>query len=181
MLKYFLLAFVAYITATALAQSQPMPTKCDDSLLGKIPPDEMIASCTALINAGTAKGDELASAYFERGTSYVVTRQFPLALKDFDEAIRLKPDFTAAIGQRGTTYGEMGQPSRAIQDFDLEIKLDPTHGGGYANRGTANAQLGQIQRAIEDFDEAIKLDPENEIDFANRGNAYANLGNSTAR
>jgi tetratricopeptide (TPR) repeat protein len=158
------------------AQSQSLPSECDGSALDRnIAPNRVIASCTAVIDAGLTKGDNLSLAYFNRGTAYFAVKQFALALKDFDEATELRPSFASAYGQRGTTYAAMGQPERAIQDFDQAIKLAPNQAGGYANRGTAYAQLGQFQRAIEDYDQAIKLEPDDAVVFANRGNAYANL------
>lgn len=174
--KLVVSTILALTSADMSAHSQPALTACDDSLLGKIAPDQMITNCTAVIDGGVIRGDELASAYFERGTSYAMKRQLSVALKDFDEAIRLKPDFAAAISQRGTIYGEMDEPARAVQDFDLAIKLDPTKAGGFANRGVAHAKLGQLQLAIEDFSQAIKLEPDNAVDFENRGNAYATIG-----
>lgn len=165
---------VAFVMPTC---AQSLPSDCDGSALDRnVPPDRVVKSCTSVIDAGLAAGDNLSLVYFNRGTAYFAVRQLALAVKDFDQAISLTPSFAAAISQRGTAYSVMGQPARAIQDFDQAIKLNPTKAGPYGNRGTVYMKLGQFQRAIEDYDQAIKFDPTNAAFFANRGSAYAALG-----
>ena len=40
------------------------------------------------------------------------------AIADYDEAIRLKPDYAEAYNNRGTEKGALGQRDEAIADYD---------------------------------------------------------------
>src|SRR5689334_25292794 len=50
-----------------------------------VPPQARIVGCTALIGSGEANADALAVAYNNRGNAYVVTAEYDLAIKDFDQ------------------------------------------------------------------------------------------------
>ena len=46
-------------------------------------------------------------------------------LKDFDEAIRLKPDYFDAYFQRGLVLQELQEYPSALDDFDKAIEIKP--------------------------------------------------------
>jgi tetratricopeptide (TPR) repeat protein len=56
-------------------------------------------------------------AYFGRGLMYNQTSRFELALKDFNDAIRLKPDDRYAHLHRGNAYKAQGKYDSAIGDY----------------------------------------------------------------
>ena len=56
-------------------------------------------------------------AYFGRGLMYNQTGRFELALKDFNDAIRLKPDDRYAHLHRGNAYKALGKCDSAIADY----------------------------------------------------------------
>ena len=47
------------------------------------------------------------------------------AIEDYDQAIRLNPNFAEAFYNRGVAYDGKGQPDRAIEDYDQAIRLNP--------------------------------------------------------
>jgi hypothetical protein len=61
-------------------------------------------------------------AFYDRGTAYGRKGQPALAILNFDQAIRLNPNFAQAFYNRGTAYGRNGQPNRAIEDYDQAIR-----------------------------------------------------------
>ena len=115
---------------------------------------------------------DLAHAYSTRGIAYYTMGQYQRAIKDYDEAIRLKLNIYAV---RGIAYREMGQYQRAIKDFDEAIRLKPDLpdlANAYSERGVAYNILRQHERAIKDCDEAIRLKPNLAEAYFNRGFAY---------
>ncbi|MEM0987771.1 MAG: tetratricopeptide repeat protein [Pseudomonadota bacterium] len=139
-------------------------------------PDLRLAGCTAIIQSGQWSEDDLAIAFNNRGTAYADLGQHSRAIEDYDEALRLDPNYTEANYNRGDAYAELGQHARAIQDYDAALRLDPNDAKALNNRGNAYAYLGQHSRAIQDYDEALRLHPSAAMAFYNRGNAYADLG-----
>jgi Flp pilus assembly protein TadD len=96
------------------------------------------------------------------------------AIEQFNEAIRLKPDYSATYYNRGLVYSKnLGQYQRAIEDFNEAIRLQPNYAKFYNIRGGAYYNLGQYQHAIEDFNEAIRLQPNYAYPYYNRGLVYS--------
>src|SRR5215470_16185622 len=76
-------------------------------------PDVVISGCTAVINSGREGTRYLAGAFFNRGGAYAMKRQFDRAIGDFDQAIRVRPDYTNAFYARGIAHNALGQYDRA--------------------------------------------------------------------
>lgn len=120
--------------------------------------DVAIAACTTVIQTGHPDKRTLALAYYDRGCHYAKKSDSSRAIKDFDRAIQLSPDYLAAIADRGTMYGESGNWTRAMRDYDEAARIDPNDPIVLMNRGTAYSKLGDHVRAIAQYDRAIALD-----------------------
>jgi tetratricopeptide (TPR) repeat protein len=99
-------------------------------------------------------------------------KQYDRAIADFDEAIRVDPNYAAGFSNRGVAYMKKEDYDRAIADFDEAIRVDPNYADGFSNRGLAYVEKEDYDRAITDFDEAIRIDPNYAAGFSNRGIAY---------
>jgi tetratricopeptide (TPR) repeat protein len=110
--------------------------------------------------------------YYECGNSWSEKEDHEMAIKDYDEAIRLDPQFVAAYASRGLSWCLRGEYAKAIEDCDQAIRLDPKHAPAYLNRGVASCCKKDYDRAIRDFDEVSRLDPKNVCVYEDRGNAW---------
>ena len=72
-----------------------------------------------------------AAAFFSRGASYANMGQFPLAIADFSESIRLKPQWDSFY-TRGRAYENSGRYGDAIADFYAALALKPGNFGTVA-------------------------------------------------
>jgi tetratricopeptide (TPR) repeat protein len=115
-------------------------------------------------------------AFNNRGTAFFNRRDYDRAIAEFDEAIRLDPNFAAAFYGRGCAYDGKGDYDRAIKDYDEAIRLNPKDAAFFSNRGTAYWSKSDCDRAIPDYDEAIRLSPNEATYFSNRANAYKKKG-----
>ncbi|MEK7487525.1 MAG: protein kinase [Planctomycetota bacterium] len=97
------------------------------------------------------------------------------ALKDFDQAILLKPYWHSYM-QRGNLKRALKDIQGALDDFSEAIKLNPFHEWGYNQRGNVEFELKQFNEAIEDYSKAILLQSNYVDAFLNRGNAKRALG-----
>jgi tetratricopeptide (TPR) repeat protein len=129
-----------------------------------------------LLLADQGCGGNQADKAFERGLEAVRTHNYDLAIGEFSEAIRLKPDFEEAYYNRGHAYSDKGDYDKAIADFSEAIRLDPEDASIYNIRGDAYSKKGQNGRAIADFDKAIHLNPENASAYDRRGHVYDRKG-----
>ena len=115
--------------------------------------------------------------YNNRGIDYGEKGEYDLAIKDFDKAIELKPDYALAYNNRGAVYRSKGEYDQAIEDCNKAIQLKPDYAEPYSNRGSAYRNKGEIDQAIEDYDIAIKLKPNFVEAYYNLGIAYCEKGN----
>lgn len=117
-----------------------------------------------------------ASFYNNRGVEYGEKGEHDLAIKDFDKAIDLKPDYDSAYNNRGAVYRSKGEYDLAIEDCNKAIQLKSDYAEPYSNRGAAYRNKGNYDSAIKDYDIAIQLKQDFVEAYYNRGLAYHEKG-----
>ena len=146
--------------ASANSQDQGLPEK-DQTSLAK----------TDLVYAKTIK-----IFTYIKANEMAKRGEYEKAVKTYDRAIALDPDFADAYYNRGVAKIRLKEFREAIEDFDKAITLKPDDIFCYFNRGVAKDQLKEFREAIEDFDKAIDLDTEYPYSYVNRGIAKAKSG-----
>ena len=68
---------------------------------------------------------------------------FDEAIRDYDQAIALKPNYAIAHKNRGDAYAKKGEFDRAIRNYDLAIELKPGYASAIKNRALALKLKGQ--------------------------------------
>lgn len=131
--------------------------------------DEAITFLASLSGQGGADN-------YNRGNAYIQQGDYDRAIKDYDEAIRLKADDARAFNNRGNAYYGKGDYQRAIQDYDQAIRLRADDAMTFHNRGNAYFRQRDYDHAIQDYDQAIRLRANDAQAFNDRGNAYAGKG-----
>ena len=91
----------------------------------RAPPEAAIAACDRAIAAGKLRGRALADIHARRGRGFERTNAHDRALEDFNQAIRLAPDWPELHADRANAYLGKRDIDRAIANFDQAIRLDP--------------------------------------------------------
>lgn len=118
----------------------------------------VVALLTGNNLAGCASSaDDTAEWHVKQGNESFNQGHFDEAIKNYDEAIRLNPEFADAYYFRGIAYFDFGQFKRAIQDLDEVIRLVPNHAWAYCDRGLAYQMLDKKAEAIADFEKCLTL------------------------
>ena len=164
--------------APALAQTAQDWAKCLSQDLSF--PDLPIQGCTAVIQTGRELIDRLAAAYNNRGVAYRLKAQYDDAIKDFDEALRLRPTFANAFNNRAVAYRNQGDLDHALEDYNAAIHLKPDYIPAFYNRGLVLMDKGEYDRAIDDFAVVLRADPQNALTLFRRGQALLKKGNIKA-
>ena len=124
----------------------------------------------------TAGSSPNAEAYNYRG---IVKRNQGLpseAITDYDQAIKLKPNFPEAYNNRGVAKEKLGLFFEALVDYDQAIKLRPDYPEAYNNRGNVKQVFGRFKEALADYDQAVKLRPAYSNAYNNRAIAKERMG-----
>jgi tetratricopeptide (TPR) repeat protein len=82
------------------------------------------------------------------------------ALREIEEALKLQPEWPAAIVARGLCYYRLGDYRGAVRDWDLAERISPPQVSivSLCDRGLTHSILGDYDRAIEFLDRAIADD-----------------------
>jgi tetratricopeptide (TPR) repeat protein len=132
--------------------------------------DEASAYYTSLINRGVQK----AWAYGKRAAMWSEKGELDLAISDYGEALRHRPD-ALTYNNRGVTWQAKKEYNKAIADYNRAIRLGPT-AGRYNNRGKVWREMKEYDKAIADYQHALDLDPR----FASAYNSSAWLRSTCA-
>jgi tetratricopeptide (TPR) repeat protein len=98
------------------------------------------------------------------------------AIADYDQAIKINPDFADAYINRGAAYADKGEYDRTIADFNQAINIKPDYADAYFNRGVAYGRKGKYDQAITDVNQAIKLKPNEAKAYLSRAIIYKRKG-----
>ena len=123
------------------------------------PAGPQIKGCTTIIKSNPNSPQILAIAHNNRGNAFANLLQYELAIQDYDESIKLDPNYAKAFNNRGLAYQKQGEYARAIEDFNAAIKIDSNYAVAIVNRGQAYWKKVDYPHALKDFDEAIRLQP----------------------
>ncbi|HLP88833.1 MAG TPA: tetratricopeptide repeat protein [Nostocaceae cyanobacterium] len=107
-----------------------------------------------------------------RGSIYYLSNEYPKALDDLTEAIKLSPNEAEYLAHRGETYRLMKKYPEALQDLDKAIELNPKSDWALANRGEIYQLMERYPEALQDLDQAIELNPKDDWALAHRGVTY---------
>ena len=94
------------------------------------------------------------------GIAFHQLLQLDSARKNYEQAVKLKPDYPEAINNLGTVYYARKSFRRSISYYKRALKLSPESASIYSNLGTAYFARKQYADATTAFQTALKLDPE---------------------
>jgi signal transduction histidine kinase len=100
-----------------------------------------------------------AEEYLKRGVLYSDNGKYELALNDYNEAIKHKPDYAPAYNNRGNLYRKQQEYELALNDLNRAIVLRPDLAQPYLNRGHIYYEKRKYGLAAKDYEKVIDLDP----------------------
>jgi tetratricopeptide (TPR) repeat protein len=110
-----------------------------------------------------------------RGVSQALHGQLKEAIIDFDEVLKLKPDYANAWFNRGEIRLQVGAYEKAIEDYTKSLELTPNDPGALQGRAQAFSKLGQSALALADLNAVLTTKPNHPAALTDRGEVYAAL------
>ncbi len=134
--------------------------------------DPTIKSLTAKL----ADNPDDGGALYRRGQVYASKGAYSLAIKDFDNSLRLNPKDVEAYNNRCWARTVIGDLQAALKDCNEALRLRPNFVDALDSRGLVNLKSGQTKNAIADFDAALKINPRLTSSLYGRGLAKQRNG-----
>src|SRR5262249_52319604 len=95
--------------------------------------------------------------YKKRGIAAYRSGDFPNAILEFDQAIRVDPKDVKAYNLRGNALDEIGAFESALADYDRAISIDPNNPAVFRDRAILWRRQGALDKALVDLDRAIRF------------------------
>jgi tetratricopeptide (TPR) repeat protein len=139
--------------------------------------NRVYASETALWTATIRVQPANVAAWDNLGHSLREERQdLDGAVRAFDRALELDPEYAESFNERGFTFALMGDPARGLRDLDRALELEPDHAAARLRRGIVRGWSGDLPGAIADFSRLIDAGVGGASAYLQRGIARLNLG-----
>lgn len=114
---------------------------------------------------------------FLLGVAYERTGRREPAVEQFQEVLKLDPDFHPALNYLGFLYAEAGENlEEALSLVRRAVALDPDSGAYVDSLGWAHHRLGQHDEARSYLERAVRLEPEDATLHEHLGDVYVALG-----
>jgi len=102
-------------------------------------------------DAAVKQDNKSALAYFLRGEANGHLRKHTEAIKDYETALALDPEFDVAINQRGGERFKMGDIKGSLEDFEKYIKLNPKAYDDHWRYGISLYYAGRFVEGAKQF------------------------------
>jgi len=152
----------------------PPPNADSGPSAAELAEDPTIKGLTAKI---AANPDDV-NALYRRGQVYASKKAYNLAIKDFDDTLRINSKDVEALNNRCWTRTVVGDLQGALKDCNEALRLRPNFVDALDSRGLVNLKSGAVKNAIADFDAALKINPRLTSSLYGRGVAKQRNGSA---
>ncbi|MCJ7444440.1 MAG: endonuclease NucS [Methanotrichaceae archaeon] len=117
-----------------------------------------------------------AEAWNNKGDALYDQGKYDEAIKAYNKAIELKPNYVAAINSKGFALMEFGKYDEAIKEYDTAIEINPKSVDAWNGKGLVFSTMEKHEEAIRCYDKAVKLNPKNTTSWICKGTALRDQG-----
>ena len=110
------------------------------------------------------------------GACYKAIGQVDAAVKCYEKALAIKPDFAEAHNNLGVTIQDLGQLNTAVRCFEKALALKPDYAEAHNNLGIVLMKLHQPDDAVKSYKNAIAIKPDYAKAYNNLGNTFMEMG-----
>ncbi len=116
-----------------------------------------IRGCTELLQRKSLDPGTRSRAFATRALGLSLIGRYTDAIKDYDSALAIIPDYPIALNNRAWALFKLGRVVEAQPDVEKSLALDPTSPHAYDTRAHVRQALGQRSAALKDYNLAMRL------------------------
>ncbi|HQU44302.1 MAG TPA: tetratricopeptide repeat protein, partial [Pirellulales bacterium] len=102
-------------------------------------------------------GLAVSEAIYRRAKTRMATCDYVAAICDFDEVLRIRPDFVWCYYDRAGAYRRMGNQTHALADLDRAILAMPAEAKVWRARAVVHHRMRDLTMAVADICRAVEL------------------------
>ena len=119
--------------------------------------ERRITACSELIEQPGVATQTLGSAYAMRALALSLKGNYDPAISDYDEAIKLVPDFAVALNNRAWAYFKSGRAEKGLPDAEHSLRVQPVSPHSYDTRAHIRQVMGDPDGALRDYESAMRF------------------------
>lgn len=145
------------IGTLALVAALATSVSADDAGAGCFGEDneQRIHGCTTLIERGGLSQLQLADVYSRRALAHSLRGEYATAIRDYDVAIGMQPNFSVALNNRAWAYFRWGKAATGLPDVEASLKLEPNAAYSLDTRAHIRQTMGDPKGALSDYTKAM--------------------------
>ena len=120
--------------------------------------------------------ENYADTHYYRGITLFEAGKVQEAIQQYEQAIRLKPDFASAYNNLGSSLQQAGKLAEAISYYKRALQIEPNNARLHYNLAIALEKVGDVPGAIGQYEQAIRINPDDVDAHNNLGNAHFRAG-----
>jgi tetratricopeptide (TPR) repeat protein len=164
------------------ARNTTIPSADIQLCSGSEDPNQVIAACTRLLQAGGQNAADTGLDYKFRGIADNKERQFSAGNADLTQAIQRRPNDATAYDARSVSEGSQGDTQGVLNDSAAALKIAPNDQYALTNEARVYMQQGLYSQALGAANAAINLSPsDNTYSIRGEINLHANQFADSAR
>ena len=113
------------------------------------------------------------------GRALAARGELELAAREFEKAIRIKPDYAEPHNNLGALFARAGRYHEAMVHFAAALAANPRYAQAYNNVGVAQLEQGHAEQAVSMLNTAVRIAPGYAKAHANLARALAATGQMT--
>lgn len=126
--------------------------------------------CCATINLVSHFSlEEVACPLVDRGNKLLSEKKYPEALKLYQEALSVFPEYARAHYNIGVLHGKLGQMEAAASSYEKSLDIEPEDFDALNNLGVSLRKLGQLEEAFSCYSRALAITPGDAVLHNNLG------------
>jgi tetratricopeptide (TPR) repeat protein len=122
------------------------------------------------------KNPNAALAHYNLGNALADQGKVQEAVQHYEQALRLKPDYTDAHHNLGNALRQVGRAQDAIGHYEEVLRIQPDDADAHYNLALAFRQVGQLDEAIHHDERAVQIKPDFAVAHYNLGNVLVQAG-----
>ena len=116
-----------------------------------------------------------AEFYFQEGLADLKFGEYKKAIRHFDQALNLDPNYLDAYINKGIAFHEMENFEEAISNYDKVLEIDPDNSVALNNKGYVFSKMKKYDEAVPFYNRALETDPTYLDAIYNLADAYRKL------
>ncbi|MFZ5511854.1 MAG: KGGVGR-motif variant AAA ATPase [Pseudomonadota bacterium] len=102
---------------------------------------------------------DAALSFYLAGNQNLLEQRLDEAIRNYDRAIDLKPDYLEAYLSRAEAYRQQGRGDQALRELEKVVAIKPDSAEAYFKLAELNAESGRREQALDLYQRTLALGP----------------------